>query len=488
MKTKEKTPKVKNPEAVGIKGHAGATLLESTNSVASSLMSTVFMLYLTDYAGIGQWGAILGTVLLLVARLFDAVNDPLEGYIMDKAKVGKHGKYRPFLLLSVILTTVGCSALFALPNGLENNPVMICVWVVLFYLIFDIGSSFYAPQLLYRTMTLDGLERSKLLIGPRTANMVISMIMSSMLAIVAAIANVTGSMKSGFAIAALGFGIFGAVLSVIGLAMTKEKYHASADNAEPVKLTDIVSLLKNNGALRIRMISTIFGGFIWTLLFATLNYYVKWAYCTDLSTGVVDSALYGTLTMISGMMMISPLLLGTWIATPLMKKFGSPLKLSQFCLLAQAIPCGLLFVLHLIGVLQTSVFLFFGLVCIVCVAMGISFVPNGAMSMEIMDYEIYKNGRDRSALCNACSKFLDKAQTALSSSLVGVLLIVIGYEVDSATDTFLGELSQIPTMLTGFVVICGLLPFILGIIAYLINRKYPITNEIRAAMKEKLGK
>ena len=197
--------KVKNPDAVGFKGHAGVTLLDSTNSVASSLMSTMFMLYLTDYAGIGQWGAVLGTVLLLVARLFDAVNDPLEGYIMDKAKVGKHGKYRPFLLISVIMTAVGSVALFALPNGLENSPALICTWVIFFYLIFDIGSSFYAPQLLYRTMTLDGIERSKLLIGPRTANMVISMIMSSMLAIVAAIADATGSMKSGFAIAALLF-------------------------------------------------------------------------------------------------------------------------------------------------------------------------------------------------------------------------------------------------------------------------------------------
>lgn len=480
--------KVKNPDAVGFKGHAGVTLLDTCNSVASSLMQNMFMLFLTDYAGIGEWGTIIGTVLLLVARLFDAVNDPLEGYIMDKAKVGKHGKYRPFLLLSILLTTLGVSCLFFIPRAVTSSFPLVCIWIVVFYLIFDIGSSFYAPQLLYRTMTLDSVQRGKMLIGPRMANMAVGIVMSSLLTIVASIATITGSMSTAFGITVVGFSAVGAVISIIGLLLTKERYHVEPEkDAEPVKVLDILKLFKENDALRIRFVSTIFGGFIWTLLFATLNYYTKWAYCTDLTTGQVDSAMYGTMVLISSMMMFSPLILGTLIATPLMKKMG-PMKLKQICLLAEGIPCGLLFLLHIIGVLQNSPVIFFALVFVVCVAMGTAFVPSGAMAMETMDYQIWKNGTDRSALCHAATKFLDKAQTALSSSIVGALLIAIGYNVDSATDTFLGELSQIPTMLTGFVVICGLLPCILSIISFLINRKYPITNEIRAQMKEDLGK
>ena len=484
-----KKVKVKNPDAIGFKGHAGVTLLDTCNGVAGSLMQNMFMLFLTDYAGIGSWGAVLGTVLLLVARLFDAVNDPLEGYIMDKAKVGKHGKYRPFLLLSILLTTVGTCCLFFIPRAITSSFPMVCIWIVVFYLIFDIGSSFYAPQLLYRTMSLDSVERGKMLIGPRMMNMAVGIVMSSLLSIVAAVSTITGSMSTAFGITVTIFSAVGAIVSIIGLLLVKEKYHvAPEENAAPVKITDIFVVLKENDALRIRLLSTVFGGFIWTLLFATLNYYTKWAYCTDLATGQVDSAAYGTMVLISSMMMFSPLILGTFIATPLIKKLGSPMKLLQISMLGQAIPCGLLFLLHIIGILPQSPVVFFALVFVVCVAMGAMFVPAGALSMECMDYQIYKNGKDRSAICNAATKFLDKAQTALSSSLVGALLIAIGYEVDSATDTFLGELSQIPTMLTGFVVICGLIPFLLGIIAFLINRKYPITNEIRAAMKEKLGK
>jgi hypothetical protein len=34
----------------------------------------------------------------------------------------------------------------------------------------------------------------------------------------------------------------------------------------------------------------------------------------------------------------------------------------------------------------------------------------------------------------------------------------------------------------------GLIPFVLGIIAYLIERRYPITNEVRSKMRESLHK
>ena len=131
---------------------------------------------------------------------------------------------------------------------------------------------------------------------------------------------------------------------------------------------------------------------------------------------------------------------------------------------------------------------FFVCAAIVTIAIGADFIPGETLNIECMDYEIYKNGRDRSALCNACNKFLNKAQSAISTVMVGGILLLIGYEVDSVTDTFLGELSSIPTMLTWFIVIMGLVPGILGIVAWLFLKKYPITDEIRADMGQKLNK
>ena len=158
--------KVKNPEAVGAKECIGVTALSTMGGVAAIFMSTMFMQYMTDYAGLGAWGASLATILLLVARLFDAVDDPIQGFIMDSGKVGKHGKYKPFFMISIIMTAAGTILLYIMPDAVAANPVLVTVWVIFFYLVYDIGTSFNNGNLLYRTMTDDVNERSKLVSGP----------------------------------------------------------------------------------------------------------------------------------------------------------------------------------------------------------------------------------------------------------------------------------------------------------------------------------
>lgn len=86
------------------------------NQGASSFMTSMFMLYLTDYSGIGAMAATLGTVLLLVGRVIDAVDDPLQGWIMDRTKPGKLGKYKPYIILSNSNYSHIYSALYCLPG------------------------------------------------------------------------------------------------------------------------------------------------------------------------------------------------------------------------------------------------------------------------------------------------------------------------------------------------------------------------------------
>lgn len=480
--------KVKDPNRLRFKDYFGSSAMAVCEAVGACIMTSLFMLYLTDYSGLGKLGAVLGSTVLVFARFFDAVNDPLEGWLMDRAKVGKHGKYRPFLLLSTILISVGLIGLFSIPGGENPNIILIGAWVIIFYLLYDIGVAFFALNPMLRTMTINPDERGKLLIGPRMISMLVGMVGAAMISIISSVNKGIGNMRTSFSIVITAFVGIGAVISIIGLALVREKHHAQEDPEDQVKLTDIFGMLKTNGALRIRLLDALFSGFIWTFLFATMTYYVKWAYCADLTTGAVDTGKLGILSLISAMLMFLPLILGTFIAAPLMKKFGSPIKFHRFLILAQSVPCLILFVLELLGVLALSPIPFFVCAAIVTIAIGADFIPGETLNIECMDYEIYKNGRDRSALCNACNKFMNKAQSAVSTVMVSGILLAIGYEVDSVTDTFLGELSSIPTMLTWFIVIMGLVPGILGIVAWLFLKKYPITDEIRADMGQKLNK
>ena len=478
--------KVKNPEAVGAKECIGVTALSTMGGVAAIFMSTMFMQYMTDYAGLGAWGASLATILLLVARLFDAVDDPIQGFIMDSGKVGKHGKYKPFFMISIIMTAAGTILLYIMPDAVAANPVLVTVWVIFFYLVYDIGTSFNNGNLLYRTMTDDVNERSKLVIGPRLWVMIIGMLGSAMMMVIVAVNSFTGSYKKSYALVATVASLIAAVISVIGWLMVKEKHVVQQDEEEKVKLKDFFELFKVNKAMVVHFCKNIFAGFIWTLLFATPTYYVKWGFCTDLSTGEVDMALLGTYSLIVSMMMLLPLLFGTFLATPLMKLLKSPIRLTRLNLLLQAIGGGMLFVAQILGVLQNTPWLFFLGMFIMALAIGVDFVPQSTVEMEIMDYTIYKTGKDRSALSGVVSKFLEKAQTALSSALVGAILIAIGYNVDSVTGDYAGDIANIPTMLNWFIVVMGLVPCILGIIAFVIYRFYPIDNTVRADMRKYL--
>ena len=475
-----KAPKVKNPEAVGFKEIFGTTALSTNNGIAAVFMSAMFMTFMTDYAGLGKLGATLATVLLLAARIIDAVDDPIQGFIMDSGKIGKHGKYKPFFLISIIMTTVGVIALYALPNGITSKAVAVSVWVIFFYLVYDIGASFYNQNLLFRTMTNDPGERSKLLIGPRLWVMVLGMFGSLMAAIAVSIQAATGSYKTAYMILALVAMAISFIISVIGWFMVKEKHVVEQDPEDKVKFSDFFELMRTNKPMMLNFFKCIATGFIWTFLFAAPVYYVKYAYAADLSTGEVNMEYFATLSMIVSLMMLFPLLLGTIAANPVLKAFKRNfLKMHIFDLAMQGASGLLMFVLQILGLLPRNPIFFFIPMFLLAFFIGIDFVPGSNLSMEIMDYTIYKTGKDRSALTGVLEKFLEKAQNAVSSAIVGGILIAIGYQVDSVTGNYVGDLAKMPAMLTWMVVIMGLIPAILSFVGIMVIKNYPIDQPMR---------
>ncbi|MBO4886717.1 MAG: MFS transporter [Firmicutes bacterium] len=476
--------KERSPEAVGFKEIFGVTALSTNNGLAAIFMSTLFMIYMTDYAGLGAWGATLATTLLLVARIIDAVDDPIQGFIMDRGKIGKHGKYKPFFMLSIAMTTIGTIALYSLPNAITSMPIVVTIWVIFFYFVYDIGTSFYNQNLLFRTMTNDPEQRAKLLVGPRLWVMILGMIGSFMTAIAVSIQAVVGSYKTAFTIlAAVGMGI-STIVSVIGWFLVKEKHVVEQDEDEKVKFSDFFELIKTNKPMMLNFFKGIFTGFIWTFLFAAPSYYVKWAYCADLSTGAVNMELFATYSMIVSLMMLLPLILGTVVANPILKALkGDFVKMHRIDLAAQGAGGLLMFLGQITGILQKTPAFFFIVMFLMALAIGIDFIPGSSISMEVMDYTIYSTGKDRSALTGVLERFLEKAQTAVSSAIVGSVLIAIGYQVDSVTGDYVGELSKVPTMLTGMIVVIGVLPALMAIIGLLIFRKYPIDQTERQKIR-----
>lgn len=466
----------------------GLSTMNWVDVVSGAFLTGLFMIYLTDYAGIGALAATLGTVLLVGGRFLDAIDDPLQGYIMDITKPLKWGKYKPFVILSIVLTAVAVCMLFSVPTAVASRSALVVIWVVFFYLMFDIGSSFFADNPLKQSLTNDPVIRSKITTWPRIVATFVVIPMAFFIPIMTGINSHVGDMHRSFSILTLAFMIPAGLISLLGILLVREGKHIEKEEQRKISLKEIVQMFKTNKPWIVSTLAAVFNGFVWTLVFATTTYYIKWAYSTDLTTGVVDSAKFGSLTMVLGIFQLLPTILMAAISPWLVKLFMGPLKVYALSMWLQVIGGLGLFITMLLGVLNTSPAIFFGFLFIILLGAGLSFVPGTLIGIECMDYGMYKTGKEMHGIVNSVSRFIGKAQTALSSALIGVVLIAIGYQVNSVTDTFTGDLSAIPGMLRSFIIICGLLPAIVSLIALFILRYYPITNAVRAEMNEAISK
>jgi len=466
----------------------GLCTMTWAEAISGSFMTGLFMLYLTDYAGIGSFAAKLGTILLSAGRFVDAIDDPLQGFIMDNKKPGKYGKYKPFIILSIIMMTAAICALFSIPSAIAKSQILVIVWVSFFYLMYDIGVSFFAENPLKQSLTDDPVVRARMTTWPRVISMVVVIPMSFFMAMLTAINKGIGDMHKSFSVLTFIISGIAGIVSLIGICLVKEGKHIEQSSDARITLRDAVYAFKKNKPLLVSTLVGLFHGFVWTLVFSTTTYYIKWAYCTDLSTGVVNSDRLGFMTTILGIIQLIPTILMAAVSPKLVKVFNGPVKVYRLSMQLEMIGGLGLFICMVIGALHQTPVLFFIFITILLLGAGLSFVPGTLIGIECMDYGMYITGKEEHALINSIGRFIAKAQTALSSMLVGAVLIAVGYQVDSVTDTYIGDLSAIPGMLNSFIVVSGLVPAILCLISIFILRYYPIDGQLREEINTALRK
>ena len=99
----------------------------------------VYMLissYLLYYYNVvlGMSSVFIGTVMM-VARVFDAFNDPIMGIIVAKTKT-RWGRFRPWIFAGTVLNAVTIYALYATPQSMDDSAQRI--WLVIFYFAWGI--------------------------------------------------------------------------------------------------------------------------------------------------------------------------------------------------------------------------------------------------------------------------------------------------------------------------------------------------------------
>ena len=96
------------------------------------LSASYILYYYQDIMGVSAW--VMG-IILLVARIFDAFNDPFMGVLVAKTKT-KWGKFRPWLFIGTLTNAIVLFFMFAAPPSLNGKGLI--AYAAVFYILWGV--------------------------------------------------------------------------------------------------------------------------------------------------------------------------------------------------------------------------------------------------------------------------------------------------------------------------------------------------------------
>jgi melibiose permease/lactose/raffinose/galactose permease len=217
-----------------------------------ALYANFLLVFLTDAIGVSDFQLVaIGTIIAL-ARVWDAVNDPMMGVIVDNTK-SKHGKFKPWILIGAISSAVIFFLLFQ-DLGLSGTAFLV-VFGILYVLS---GMTFTMNDISYWSMypsfTSDPKEREQ--IGS-LARIFASLGMFIVIALVPIIySNYAGGRKAAFSLIALVICIIFVISQVILFVFLKQPKNKLAEVKQAnTKLKDMIKIIGKNDQLMVIIVS-----------------------------------------------------------------------------------------------------------------------------------------------------------------------------------------------------------------------------------------
>jgi melibiose permease len=420
------------------------------------------MMYLTDYRSVAP---AFVAVLFMVARIWDAFNDPFMGMVVDNTRT-KWGKFRPWILIGTILNAIVLVLLF-LDNGIEGKGYL--VWCSIFYILW--GMTYTIMDIPYWSMvpalTDDEDERSQISAIPRIFASFAWLVINSF-ALVFVTKFGGGDDVKGFSILAIVIAVVFIFASLVTCLTCKERI--VIPKAEKTTVKGMINVLFKNDQVKIILGIALFFNVAYQLSNSFALYYFKYVAERTYETSG-NGVLYPVYAGVAGFAQMASMA----ILPAFSKKIGR--KVSFF--FASFLPVFGYALLWIIGYIVPKNVILVG-VCSAIINAGIGFmlVFITIILSEVVDYGEYKLGTRNESILFSMQTFVVKFAGAFSGFVSGIGLTLIGY-VANQKQTEGAEM--------GMRIIMFLIPAILSALCFVIYRKgYKLTPEYYSNMKKEL--
>lgn len=423
-----------------------------------AIVSTYLMFYLTDVVGLAP--AFVGG-LFLVARLWDAINDPIMGMIVDNTR-SKWGKFRPWIFIGTILNAITLVLLFTKPN-LEGSSLYIYFGIVyilwgMTYTIMDIPYWSMIPSL-----SSDKSEREKISVIPRIFASSAWFIVGTFGLIIVSKLGLGNDIK-GYGRFSIIIAIVFVITSVITCVNVKEK-NVTSKNAEKTNLKKAFGIIRNNDQLIVFIGIILAFNLVFQLSGGIAIYYFKYAVGNEKLFPVFTGfAAFGE---IAGLFMFP--VLTKLIGRQKVFKLGALVPVIGFILLLVA------------GIFMPQNAILIAIAGIIYkLGSGLILGASTVMLADVVDYGEFKLGTRNESIVFSVQTLLVKTASAVSGWLIGVGLSLVGYVAGAQQTAF-----TIMSMRVLMIVI----PAILIIVCYIIYKKhYKLNGEYHDDIILKLEK
>lgn len=431
----------------------------AAGGITWKIMSIAFPLFFTNVFGLTFADA---AALMLIARLFDVVTDPIMGSLADRTQ-SRWGTYRPWLIFGAIPYGLIFALLLFTPDlGPVGKRVYAYVLYLLMMAVYTLVNVPYGSLL--GVMTDDDNEKNQFssfrMVGAYAMGFI------TLLSFPYLQKMIGGTDAHQYAVLGVGFGVIAAIMTLVCGLCTKERLKPV--RAEKFSFRQFADLFRNKPWIYLTLIgicTNFFNGF----RYAVAGYMMSYCLGGDVTVG----GLIINFTVLMAFGEVTCMIFGG-VSPKFAKWMGSKRK----AFIVAALICVFTSIaFYFIPMDAKCIWLMVAVVVLTSVGVGLYSPLLWSMYADVADYATEKNGTSSTGLIFSSGTMAQKLGGAISGSLIALLLGLAGAHMipDEFGNQVIDPASVTDTVRTMVWALFSLFPaaiaLIMGYLAYIFPLK-----------------